>query len=78
MLDATPVKSNARHSYRVGDNLESSPTERDLGVLVNSRLNMDNSVLYQPRQQNTFWGAVNQGLNWGDSPTIFSTGVPSP
>jgi len=61
--------------------LESSPAERDLGVMVGSRINTSqqralaakraNLILVHPTQ-------YNQGVKRGGYPTVFSIGVASP
>ena len=51
-----PVRKNPDSIYRLGDEtLESRLTERDLGVLVNSKLN---SVPRQPKGPIIHWDAL--------------------
>lgn len=53
-------QSNIRHRHNMGGKwLESTSAERDLVVLVNSRLNMSQQCSWQPKDQTAFWGALN-------------------
>jgi len=43
--------SNAKHRYRLGDDcLEGSSTERDLGALIDSRLNMSQQYAWADKK----------------------------
>ena len=48
--------------YGQGEELfESSPAEKDLGVLVDEKLDMASSVRLQPGRPTVFWAALKQG-----------------